>query len=90
MSYKRVLEIVEYHIRKYNKILKEEYDEINEHPSISQYNWMISELKSIRDEVIILEKVENSNNSSELVEIIGKKQLNDEFIEVLKGLLNDF
>ena len=90
MCYKGVLEIVEYHIRKYEKILKEEYNEINEHPSISQYNWMISELKSIREEIILLEKVEYSTNSSELVEIIGKTQLNDEFIEILKGLLNDF
>ena len=90
MCYKGVLEIVEYHIRKYEKILKEEYGEINEHPSISLYNWIISELKSIREEIIILEKVENSNNSPELVEIIGKTQLNNEFIEILKGLLNDF
>ena len=87
-NYNNVIKIIDARVNKHRKFLDENFGVGAEHPTIGIYNFMLNELHEVKKEIILLNKVENCNNSSELIEILSKNKLNDEFVEVLKGLLN--
>ena len=82
----QINKIIDSHIEKYEKI-RSQYDIGDENETISFCNTICKELNTIKKEVELFEMVRDNKNPMDVLDILRKVNVNEDFIKLMSKLI---